>query len=68
MKRTAIRGHALQDEGAAYHEHPNYDYIGHTTGDLSEAHTGKDQPLADGPVHVEWDGDGWLWTYVEGTA
>jgi hypothetical protein len=38
------------------------------TGDLSEAHTGKDQPLADGPVHVEWDGDGWLWTYVEGTA
>jgi hypothetical protein len=26
------------------------------------------QPLADGPVHVEWDGDGWLWTYVEGTA
>jgi hypothetical protein len=34
-------------------------------GHLSEAHTGKDQPLADGPVHVEWDGDDWLWTYPE---
>jgi hypothetical protein len=35
MKRTAIRGHALQDEGAAYHEHPNYDYIGNTDTHVS---------------------------------
>lgn len=50
-------GHCLAEE-----------WIEATTGDLSEAHTGKDQLLTNGPVDVEWDGDGWLWTYPENGA
>lgn len=55
------------------HEHQLVDYGCCTAaGWINEGHPDEvydggpdDEPVRDGPVHVQWDGDGWVWRYAD---